>query len=73
MLPVRHKVGGRPKHPYPLLNVVIPTSQSPKSVVYFGADGSVDDLKVGVRLFDEPEGVCERWNRIAINSFNLVG
>ena len=27
---------------------------------HFGANGSVDTLKVGVRPFDEPEGVCEK-------------
>ena len=37
------------------------------------ANGTVDVLKVGVRSFDEPEEVCEKWDRIAVNSLDLIG
>ena len=39
----------------------------------FGANDSVDTLKVGIRPFDEPEGVCEKCDHIGVNSLNLVG
>ena len=31
---------------------------------YFGVNKSVDTIEVGVRPFDEPKEVCEKWGRI---------
>ena len=40
---------------------------------HFRANGSIDTLKVGVRSFIEPEGVCEKRDCLAVNSFDLIG
>ena len=35
------------------------------------ANDSVNFLKVGVRSFEEPEGVCEEWNCVVVDSIDL--
>ena len=39
---------------------------------HIGVNDSFDTLKVGVGPFDELEGVCEKWDNIARNSFELI-
>ena len=56
VIPVSHTVVERP-------NLVLS---------HFRANGSVDSLKVGVGPFDEPEGECEKWDRITVNSLSFL-